>query len=224
MLLASSFLEHQWLPRGFAGVCLCASAAHTTFHHQVSRTYIYTTQTCSTCLQWLLQRKNKKQKPLIHEFVCYDLTAFLVQPVQPSFTPGEEAAIIWELPRCRGTGATTLPGRQWKLIPHTRTHVGLFVFCVLFFFFHMQIPDGFREANHFRHHLVSWPINKATVCKCLPREWIMWVTQRWRVTHLTPCNPRPSRALLSAREFHPHTLTLKLTSLSLPIWFNFPPD
>lgn len=62
----------------------------------------------------------------------------------------------------------------------THTHT-MFAFCCCFF--HMQIPDWFREANHFGHHLVSWPINKATVCKCLPREWIMWVTRRWRVTH-----------------------------------------
>lgn len=51
---------------------------------------------------------------------------------------------------------------QYTAYPTTQTnaeHVGCFS--------HMQIPGGFREAIHFRHHLVSWPISKATVCPCV---------------------------------------------------------
>lgn len=74
-----------------------------------------------------------------------------------------------------------------RAYPTTQTnaaHVGCFS--------RMQISDGFREAIHFRHHLVSWPISNATVCECvcLPREWIIWLTQLWRVTHLTLCNQK----------------------------------
>lgn len=73
-------------------------------------------------------------------------------------------------------------------------------------FSRMQIPAGFREAIHFRHHLVSWPISKAKVwvrerkSVCLSREWIMWLLQFWCVTL---CNKQSAECIISTTEFFP---------------------